>query len=182
MTDLDPQSDPPSQRPVPRRVRRLRDEADTDRPDYVTPIAALVTLVAVMMMTCVPISAVATAVSAENPTDPDVAGPIRTTLIMALVFFFIALLGLVAGIATILRKNWGRRLLLSFAVLTLAFEATAVYLRLSYGIEGTTETAPTRSALTLNLTCVGAVFVAIAVLMFVVLRYFTLPEIKQRFR
>lgn len=173
---------PDPDRPIPLTTRRLRDDEEPSaRDDYITPLAGTVTVVSVLATTCVPLSAVVAATSADM-SDPAVEGPIRTTLILALVFLFIAMAGTVAGIAAIFRKNWGRLLLLGYAAAVLVFEGVAIGLRLHYGIEGLTETAPTDSALTLHLTCVGGVFVVVAALMVVTLRYFTLPHVKERFR
>lgn len=173
---------PDPDRPIPLTTRRLRDDEEPSaRDDYITPLAGTVTVVSVLATTCVPLSAVVAATSADM-SDPAVEGPIRTTLILALVFLFIAMAGTVAGIAAIFRKNWGRLLLLGYAAAVLVFEGVAIGLRLRYGVEGLTETAPTDSALTLHLTCVGGVFVVVAALMVVTLRYFTLPHVKERFR
>ena len=83
---------------------------------------------------------------------------------------------------TLLRRQWGRRLLLTYAGLVLLYLASAVCLRLSFGIEGMTQTAPTASALSLNFTCVFAVLLLVATLMIAILRYFMLPHIVSRFR
>lgn len=173
-----PDSDP---KKIPMTVRRLRDEEPSARDDHITPIAATVTVLSVLATTCVPLSAVMAATNADMD-QPGMEASIRTALIMALVFLGIALLGTMAGVATILRKEWGRRLLLAYAVAVLGYIAVAIGLRLHYGIEGMTETAPTRSALSLHLTCVWGTFLVIAMLMVVVLRYFTRRDVRERFR
>ena len=127
-----------------------------------------------------PLGAVVTATSADLE-QPGAQQVVRTTLIMALVFLGISLTGTVAGVATILRRQWGRRLMIACAGAILLYMATAIGLRLHYGVEGVLETAPTRSALSLHLTCVWGTFIVIALLMVVVLRYFTRPEVRARF-
>lgn len=161
--------------------RRLRDEEPSGRDDHITPIAAVVTVLSVLATTCVPLSAVMAAANADMD-QPGMESAVRSALIMALVFLGIALVGTMAGIATILRKDWGRRLLLGYAVAVLGYLAVAIGLRLHYGIEGITATAPTRSALSLHLTCVWGTFLVVAILMVLVLRYFTRRDVRERFR
>ena len=201
MTDAptpDPPPPPTSPRPratgpgadIPVTVRRLSDERDA-APDYIAPLSALAAIVGVLGTTCVPLATVASMFAAGGPpgtstTAPSgaapVGGPTTWTLVGALVFFVIALLGIFGGIGGVLRREWGRKLLLAYAGLVLLYLITAVYFRMRFGIEGTTRTAPTGSALALNLTCVFGVLIAVAALMVVILRYFTLPHIKRRFR
>lgn len=171
--------------PIPTRVVRLRDQLETG-PDNIAPLAALCGIVAVLGLTCLSFSAVQAVAAAReaNPgADPAAAaGQVRVTLAFVLVFFAVAATGVIGSIGTLLRRHWGRRLLIGYAVLVLLYLATAVYARLRFGIEGLTQTAPTRSALMLNLTCVGGTLIVVAVLMLVVIRYFTLPHVARRFR
>ena len=99
-----------------------------------------------------------------------------------LVFLLIALLGIAGGVGTILRRRWGRRLMLAYAALVLLYLGAAVTMRIRYGIGGMVATAPTRSALVLNFTCTLGVILVVAVLMVVTLRYLTLPRVARRFR
>jgi hypothetical protein len=187
-------------RDVPTRIRRLRDE-DAGTPDMIDPLAVLAILVALVGTTCLPLWTVIAFLAAGQPhadsglspaTAPatqaevqDGSGQARSiptvTLIAVLVFFGIAVMGIIGGIGTILRRQWGRRLLLAYGALVLLYLITAVYLRMRFGIEGLTETAPTASALSLNLTCSFGAMLLVAVLMVVILRYFTQPHIARRF-
>lgn len=203
MSDAPPPARPQREHSIPTSVVSLRAQMDA-APDYVAPLAVLAILVALLGTTCLPLATVASMLASgeraieqpaigEDPfapaTQPDQAAqparpPVQiplVTLVGVLVFFLIAVMGIVAGIATILRKNWGRRLLIAFAALVLLYLVTAVYLRLRFGIEGLTETAPTSSALSLSITCSLGAIVVTAVLMIAILRYFTLPHIVRRF-
>lgn len=184
-------------RPIPTRVISLRAEQDA-APDYIAPLAALAIIVSLLGTTCVPlwtvmsllahgqaarvdvaVAASSTTAPATQPAPPQI--PV-VTLAGVLIFFLIAMLGIVGGFGSILRRAWGRKVLLAYAALVLLYLITATYFRMRFGIESLVETAPTQSALSLNFTCVFGVFVLVAVLMIVILRYFTLPHIARRFR
>ncbi len=176
---------------IPVRTRHLRDEQDA--PDYIAPLAAVAVIVALLGTTCLPLYTVASMIAIGDtalpaPQDTPAAQPAEAphvpvvTLAFVIVFFLIAVVGIVGGLATIFRRNWGRRLLLAYAGLVLVYLITAVYLRMRFGIEGLTATAPTASALSLHLTCTLGVLLLVAVLMVVILRYFTQPHIARRFR
>jgi hypothetical protein len=185
-------------REIPVRIRRLSEQGD-DGPDLIAPLAVMGILVALLGTTCLPLwTAVAMLVEGQPPamsdapvTDPSnlpatrAALPPRVpaiTLAGVLVFFCIAILGIVGGIGTILRREWGRRVFIAYAALVLLYLITAVYLRFRFGIEGLTQTAPTPSALTLSITCVFGVLILVAVLMVKILRYFTQPAVARQFR
>ena len=184
-------SDPPPQIPV--HVRRLSYE-EKAAPDYIAPLGALAVIVSLLGTTCLPLWTVmsllatgnrgAAGTAATNPATAQAAVPEipLITLIGVLVFFVIAALGIIGGIASMLRRDWGRRLLLGYAGLVLLYLITAIYFRMRFGIQGLTETAPTASALSLNLTCVFGVLLLVSILMVIILRYFTLPHIVRRFR
>ena len=193
MTDFD-DNDPP----IPTRIRRLRDEAGRPvdaRADYVVPLATLSAVVAVLGMTCAPISTVAWYVTARDATTTTTAttapsdaaptlppgGPGPVALSLVGLFVGVALLGIVGGIATILYRDWGRRLLVAYAAAVLLYLVGVIFYRLRLGLEGVTQTAPTTSALILFFTCTGGVFLAVGALMVIVLRYFTRPDVAARF-
>lgn len=184
-------------REIPVRIRRLSDEGDGG-PDLIAPLAVLGILVALLGTTCLPLwTAVAmlvegqpAAVSESGPATAPTSAPATQpappripviTLAGVLVFFGIAVLGIVGGIGTILRREWGRRLFVAYAALVLLYLIAAVYLRFRFGIEGLTRTAPTPSALTLSITCVFGVFIVAVVLMVKILRYFTQPQVARQF-
>ena len=190
-------------RPVPTRVRRLsyRGREVDARADYVVPLATLAAVVAVLGLTCAPIStalwyaaardaaataataATATTAATTNPAAPTLppGGPGPVALALVGVFVGVALLGIVGGIATILYRNWGRLLLVAYAGVVLAYLAGVVFYRLSLGVEGVTQTAPTTSALILFFTCTGGVLLTVGGLMVVVIRYFTRRDVAARF-
>ena len=188
---------------IPTHVISLRDERAA-APDQISTLAVLAMLVALLGTTCLPLFTVASimvagqaqqataqpetqddplAMTTRPATQPATLPEIPVvSLAMVLVFFVIAVLGIVGGFGTLLRRRWGRRLLMTYAVLVLIYLVGAVGLRLHFGIEGMTQTAPTPSALSLNFTCVFAVLLLVALLMIVILRYLSQPHIAARFR
>ena len=194
---------------IPTHIISLRAERESG-PDQISTLAVLAMLIALLGTTCLPLWTVlsimmvgqAAQASAEvqgqgsdpfgtasqpsmQATTQVAAAPSEIPVIslaMVLVFFLIAVLGIVGGFGTLLRRQWGRRLLMAYAALVLLYLMAAVYLRLRFGIEGMTQTAPTPSALSLNFTCVFAVLLLVATLMIVVLRYLSQPHIVSRFR
>ena len=193
MTDLQDEADPP----IPTRVRRLSDETDSvdSRADYVLPLATISAVVAVLGLTCAPITTALAIAAARDtaavaattmpttgptPTLPP-GGPGPVALILVGVFVLIALCGIVGGIYTILFRNWGRRLLIAYAAMVLVYLGGVILYRLSLGLGGLTSTAPTNSALVLSLVCSFGTFAAVAGLMVTVLRYFTRRDVARRF-
>lgn len=181
------------ERLISTRVISLRDEQDAAT-DYIAPLAVLAIIVSLLGTTCVPLFTVmsilatgqstsgvadVTTAPATQPAPPEI--PV-VTLAGVLIFFLIAMLGIVGGFGSILRREWGRRLLLAYAALVLLYLITATCFRMRFGIESLVETAPTQSALSMFFTCVFGVLVLMVVLMIVILRYFTLPHIARRFR
>ena len=183
-----PQAVPPARPAIPPRGRRLSDEREAG-PDYIAPLAALGMIVAILGTTCLPLWTVMSMVAAGGapdapttaPGQPPVGAPTNATLVAALVFFLIAVTGIVGGLGSLLRRQWGRRLMLAYAALVLLYLVTAVYLRFRFGIGGLTETAPTASALALSFTCVFGVLLLVAAVLVTILRYYTLPHVIRRF-
>lgn len=190
---------------IPTHVISLRAERELG-PDQISTLAVLAIIVALLGTTCMPLWTVLAILASNQPeqahvetsSDPrgtsrpaaqatTAASPKRPeipviSLGMVLVFFLIAVAGIVGGFGTLLRREWGRRTLMVYAALVLLYLAAAVYLRLRFGIEGMTGTAPTPSALSLNFTCVFGAIMLVATLMIAILRYFSRPYIAARFR
>ena len=189
-----PEADQPK-REIPVRRRKLGYEpADPDardpRQDLIVPLAAGSAAVAILGLTCAPISTAYSIAAARQQqidaggqaTTLPPAGPGPIAIGLVALFVGIALLGVVGSVFTILLRNWGRLLLIGFAACTLLYLVGVVYYRLRVGIEGLTETAPTRSALIMSLVCPLGTILVTAGLMAFVIRYFTKPEVAAAFR
>ena len=152
MTDLDD-----NEPQLPTRVRRLGGDGTVDpRDDRILPLAAVTALTAVLGLTCAPIStafniaaarqqAAATSQPSGGLLPPGGPGPVALALVG--IFVGIAFTGIVGSIGTILMRNWGRLLLLSYAGLVLLYLVGVVTYRLRMDLAGVTQTAPTTSAL-----------------------------------
>ena len=182
-------------REIPVRETRLGEvEPGRDPAPYVWPIAGAILVMGLLMMLCSPLTAlqlrsvempaeVAAMPADERPPPPM---PDVIDIVAVIIFFCLGTLGMVGGLMGLAKLEWGRKLMIAFAVLALLYGLTTIGYRLSGGLTDLFDSvpvgAPRRSAL-------GAFFfwtvVPLAFAAFVLvqaIRYLTRRHVKRVFR
>lgn len=191
-TPTTPTTPPPTTTTPPTRDLRLTPNystpADRDPAPRVLPLSMGILIIGLAMMLCSPLTALQ---MRSAPPPPEVEAmpaderppppPVRTIDAAAvIVFFCLGTLGTASGVMGLARLEWGRRGMIGFSALTLAYMTLVIGYHLTGGLKNLG--APTGSALGMFFTCTLVTLALMVLILANALLYFMKPEVKRTFR